>query len=163
PETGHTIGGRFRAYWEQHGGMDQQGYPISDEFTEVSALDGKLYLVQYFQRAVFEYHPEYAGTPFEVLLAQVCMLRYNSWYRNLRVKDLATGQTFAIATGPADQVFPSVAGHSVVWKEFGSGVDRIQLKDLDTNLITTIADHPRYGNFGLLAVSGEYVAWYESN
>src|SRR5207247_1770668 len=65
PETKHTIGGRFRAYWESHGGLEQQGYPISEEFEEISALDHLPYRVQYFQRAVFEYHPEYAGTPYE--------------------------------------------------------------------------------------------------
>jgi hypothetical protein len=70
-ETGHTLGGTFRAYWEGHGGLAQQGYPISDEFTEVSDLDGKAYTVQYFQRARFEYHPENAGTPYEVLLGRL--------------------------------------------------------------------------------------------
>src|SRR5205085_1796566 len=53
PESGHTLGGPFRAYWENHGGLPQQGYPISDEFTAVSDLDGKPYTVQYFERAVF--------------------------------------------------------------------------------------------------------------
>jgi hypothetical protein len=69
PQTGHTIGGRFRQYWEQHGGLAQQGYPISDQFQEVSAVDGKTYTVQCFERAVFEYHPENAGTAYDVLLS----------------------------------------------------------------------------------------------
>ncbi len=71
PETGKTLGGTFQQYWDSHGGLRQQGYPISDEFIEVNDLDGKPYRVQYFERAVFEYHPEYAGTPNEVLLSQV--------------------------------------------------------------------------------------------
>ncbi len=71
-ETGHWVGGAFWAYWQSHGGLAQQGYPISDEFTEASALDpGQSYQVQYFERAVFERHPENAGTPYEVLLAQL--------------------------------------------------------------------------------------------
>lgn len=70
-QTGHSLGGAFRAYWESHGGLAQQGYPISDEFTAVSQLDGKSYTMQYFQRAVFEYHPENQGTPYEVLLTQL--------------------------------------------------------------------------------------------
>ena len=81
PETGKTLGGLFRTYWEAHGGLGQQGYPISDEFTEVSTLDGQPYTVQYFQRAVFEYHPEYAGTPHAVLLAQLGTYRYQELYR----------------------------------------------------------------------------------
>jgi hypothetical protein len=77
-ETGHSLGGAFRAYWEQHGGLAQQGYPISDEFTEVSAVDGKPYTVQYFERAVFELHPENAGTPYNVLLTPLGTLRYQA-------------------------------------------------------------------------------------
>jgi sugar lactone lactonase YvrE len=80
PETGKRLGGRFKQYWEQHGGLMQQGYPISDEFTEVSTLDGKPYRVQYFQRAVFQYHPENAGTAYEVLLAQLGTYQYQAQY-----------------------------------------------------------------------------------
>jgi hypothetical protein len=75
PETGHTVGGRFRTYWEQHGGLAQQGYPVSDEFVEQNPLDGQPYTVQYFERAVFEWHPEYAGTPAEVLLRHLGTLQ----------------------------------------------------------------------------------------
>ncbi len=70
-QTGHWLGGSFREYWTQHGGLAQQGYPISDEFQEISDLTGQPYQVQYFERAVFEYHPENAGTPYVVLLAQL--------------------------------------------------------------------------------------------
>jgi hypothetical protein len=75
-ETGKTVGGAFRQYWEQHGGLAQQGYPISDEFSEVSATDGKTYTVQYFQRAVFEFHPELAA-PNNVLLSLLGVFYYN--------------------------------------------------------------------------------------
>src|SRR5439155_5115616 len=67
-ETGHWVGGKFWQYWQQHGGLAQQGYPLSDEFTEVSETDGKPYMVQYFERAVFEAHPENAP-PNDVLLS----------------------------------------------------------------------------------------------
>jgi hypothetical protein len=70
PETGKHVGGAFRAYWETHGGLAQQGYPISEEFTEISPLDGKPYRVQYFERAVFEAHPDNAP-PYDVLLSQL--------------------------------------------------------------------------------------------
>jgi len=75
-QTGKTMGGKFRQYWESHGGLAQQGYPISEEFTEVSDLNGKPYLVQYFERAVFELHTENAGTQYEVLLSQLGTFRY---------------------------------------------------------------------------------------
>jgi hypothetical protein len=80
PETGKRLGGTFLQYWQSHGGVAQQGYPISDELTEVSDLDGKPYTVQYFERAVFEHHPENAGTPYEVLLAQLGTFRYRQMY-----------------------------------------------------------------------------------
>lgn len=79
-ETGHRLGGRFLAYWQSHGGLAQQGFPISDEFQEKSSLDGKTYIVQYFERAVFEYHPENAGTAYEVLLSQLGKFRYDAKY-----------------------------------------------------------------------------------
>jgi hypothetical protein len=82
PQTGKRLGGRFKTYWDTHGGLAQQGYPISDEFQEKSDLDGKTYVVQYFERAVFEYHPENAGTAYEVLLSQLGTYRYKAKYQN---------------------------------------------------------------------------------
>jgi glucose/arabinose dehydrogenase len=79
PETGKRLGGRFLQYWQQNGGLLQQGYPISDEFTEVSDLNGKPYTVQYFERAVFEYHPE-NSPPYDVLLSQLGTFRYREKY-----------------------------------------------------------------------------------
>src|SRR5439155_13595749 len=55
-QTGHKVCGRFLTYWNAHGGLAQQGYPISEEFTEVSDLNGQPYTVQYFERAEFEDH-----------------------------------------------------------------------------------------------------------
>jgi hypothetical protein len=57
----------------------QQGYPISDDFQEVSDLDGKTYTVQYFERAVFEYHPE-NQQPYDVLLSQLGTLQFRRKY-----------------------------------------------------------------------------------
>ena len=73
-ETGKRLGGVFLTYWQQHGGLAQQGLPISDEFDERSDLDGKTYKVQYFERAVFEYHPE-NQPPYNVLLSQLGTIR----------------------------------------------------------------------------------------
>ena len=77
PETGHTLGdssegGRaIASYWTRLGGLKQFGFPISQPFTEVSKDDGKSYLVQYYERQRFEYHPENKGTRFEVLLGRL--------------------------------------------------------------------------------------------
>ena len=74
PETKHSVGGVFLTYWQQNGGLAQQGFPISEEFTEISPLNGKPYTVQYFERAVFEYHPENKA-PYNVLLSQLGTFR----------------------------------------------------------------------------------------
>src|SRR3954451_19602275 len=69
-ETGKTVCGRFLQYWQQNGGLAQQGLPLSNEFVEVSDLNGQSYTVQYFERAVFEKHPENQA-PYDVLLSQL--------------------------------------------------------------------------------------------
>lgn len=60
-ETGFRVGGKFRDFWQEHGGVRVLGYPISREFME--AIDGTRRPVQYFERARLEYHAEHAGTP----------------------------------------------------------------------------------------------------
>ena len=80
PETKHYVKGLFLKYWIEHGGLAQQGYPLTEEFQEQSTLDGKTYTVQYFERAVFENHPENKGTPYEVLLTQLGTYQLNGRY-----------------------------------------------------------------------------------
>jgi hypothetical protein len=87
PETGHTVLGIFLDYWEENGGLMQQGYPISDQIQEVSDVDGKAYSVQYFERAEFESHREFFDTdypnlhpPAVILLSLLGSLRYAQKY-----------------------------------------------------------------------------------
>jgi hypothetical protein len=80
-ETGHNLAEPFKSYWLTHGGLFVHGFPISEQITERSSVDGKDYLVQYFERSRFEYHPENIGTQYEVLLgllglARVKQLKY---------------------------------------------------------------------------------------
>ncbi|RIK46904.1 MAG: hypothetical protein DCC58_01610 [Chloroflexi bacterium] len=77
--TEHNVCGRFLEYWSQHGlefgdpefsereSLALFGYPISEPY--VDAESGLL--VQYFERARFEYHPANAGTPWDVLLGRL--------------------------------------------------------------------------------------------
>jgi hypothetical protein len=80
-ETGHYVKGRFLQYWTQNGGLAQQGYPLTEEFQEKNKLDGKTYTVQYFERAIFEMHPE-NQPPFDVLLSQLGTFELTSRYPN---------------------------------------------------------------------------------
>ncbi len=79
PETGRTVSGAFLDYWENKGGLYIYGYPITDEFMDVST-DGNTYLTQYFERAIFEYHPENAGTPYVVLLRLLGLINTQGVY-----------------------------------------------------------------------------------
>ncbi len=67
-QTRHSLGGAFYKYWKANGGLPIYGYPISEEYAEKNPDDGKTYTVQYFERNRFEYHPEFKGTQYEVLL-----------------------------------------------------------------------------------------------
>jgi hypothetical protein len=70
PETGHNVlDGAFLDFWQANGDLAIFGYPISEEF-EQTLEDGQRYKVQYFERARLEFHPEHAGSPYEVLLGQ---------------------------------------------------------------------------------------------
>lgn len=79
PETQHTVSGRFLDYWEAHGGVEQQGYPLTEAFDERNPTDGMIYRTQYFERARFEYHPENQA-PYDVLLGLLGMAQFSAKY-----------------------------------------------------------------------------------
>ncbi|HEX2186305.1 MAG TPA: N-acetylmuramoyl-L-alanine amidase, partial [Chloroflexota bacterium] len=84
PETGHGLHYGFLRYFDQRGGLEVFGYPISEELQEANHDgSGRSYTVQYFQRARFEYHPEHAGTPYEVQLGLLGdqLLQQRGWLR----------------------------------------------------------------------------------
>ena len=56
-ETGHVVSHAFLKYFREKGGVDIFGYPRSEFMLE----DG--YVVQYFQRARMEWHPEFSSGP----------------------------------------------------------------------------------------------------
>ena len=61
-ETGMSVSFGFKRFFEERGGLENFGYPITPEIQENG------FTVQYFQRARYEYHPEHAGTRYEVQL-----------------------------------------------------------------------------------------------
>jgi len=86
PQTGHTISFSFLRYFDTRGGLDIFGYPISELLVENGLI------VQYFQRARMEWHPNLNGgsvllgllgdeylkmypAPFTVSQAQACNQR----------------------------------------------------------------------------------------
>lgn len=102
PETNKALNGQFLNYWFWNGGLARFGLPVSAPMTEKLA-DGKDYLVQYTERARFEYHPENKGGQYEVLLG-------------LLGTDLVAGRTedaFKPTTAAAGSVFVSETGHNM--------------------------------------------------
>lgn len=90
PETGHYVGHGFWEYWRDNGGLMIFGYPLTDEIEEPDpkAPGGKR-VVQYFERAVFEWHPE-NDPPYRVLL------------RRLGAEALARSRPAASTSGTSD-------------------------------------------------------------
>ena len=74
PETGRSLDGTFLTFWEKSGGLPVFGYPLTNARVEVNPDDGREYIVQYFERQRFEYHPENAGTPYAVQLGRLGVL-----------------------------------------------------------------------------------------
>jgi hypothetical protein len=64
--TQHAVSFGFLHYFWSRGELAVFGYPTSEEL-RVPSPHG-MTTIQYFQRARFEYHPEFAGTPYEVEL-----------------------------------------------------------------------------------------------
>ncbi|MCA1668399.1 MAG: hypothetical protein LC793_13615 [Thermomicrobia bacterium] len=58
PETGHNLRFTFLDYWNANGGLALFGLPISEEHPEADAETGNTYIVQWFERARFAFHPE---------------------------------------------------------------------------------------------------------
>jgi hypothetical protein len=66
-ETGYTLAAEFVNFYDSHGGLAVFGYPVTDaRIEEDSQVKG--FLVQWTERQRLEWHPELAGTEFEVQL-----------------------------------------------------------------------------------------------
>jgi hypothetical protein len=70
-QTGHYLAFGFKNFWEQSGGLPVFGYPMTIEYDELNQDLGDFRTAQYTERQRFEYHPEYAGTPYETLLGRL--------------------------------------------------------------------------------------------
>jgi beta propeller repeat protein len=111
PETGRTVTGIFLDYWLKHGGLPQQGYPISRVMNVISDLDGKAYTVQYFERAVFEAHPENKA-PYDVLLSQLGTFQYRKKYPDPQRPNPTEGTIKGKLSYPSE-VIPSLAVYAI--------------------------------------------------
>jgi YVTN family beta-propeller protein len=80
--TGHTLSGRFLAYWRTHHGATLLGAPLSEVIMEGNGDgSGRRYPLQWFEKGRLEYHPELAGTRYalELGLLGVQVLQQRGW------------------------------------------------------------------------------------
>jgi len=80
--TGHSLSGRFLAYWRGHNEVLLLGAPISEPVVEGNGDgSGRRYLLQWFERGRLEYHPEHTGTRYVVQLGLLGdqALRQRGW------------------------------------------------------------------------------------
>lgn len=98
-QTGHHLSDRagFLTFWRENGGALIFGMPISEEIVE----DGQI--VQYFERARFEYHPEQAKKDAQVQLS-------------LLGRELSAGQSFPDAVAGTDTMYFSETKHNLSGK-----------------------------------------------
>jgi hypothetical protein len=67
--TGHSLSGRFLTFWRRHHGATVLGAPIAEPTFETNNDgSGRVYQVQWCENGRMEYHPEFAGTRYEVEL-----------------------------------------------------------------------------------------------
>jgi hypothetical protein len=69
-ETGHSLGGEFRSYWQRNGGLAVFGFPLTEEFVQRAPGEAQGYPVQYLERQRFEHHAE-NQPPYNVLLGRL--------------------------------------------------------------------------------------------
>lgn len=89
PETGHTVSFAFLTFFNENGGLDNFGYPITEPLLENGLL------VQYFQRARLEWHPERPSSDWVVVgaLGVQFLSRVPSQYLEVEPKPAGPGSS----------------------------------------------------------------------
>jgi hypothetical protein len=169
-ETGKRVGGSFLVYFNAHGGVTQQGLPISDEFQETSDLDGKTRTVQYFERAVFEWNPSNTP-PYNVLLSQLGTFAHDAKFSAPKPEQpILEPQIPAPADTSKSQFGPQASSDYLIWYEGhqvgpverGNVTDvDIYALDLHTNSVITVTTASE--NQLEASIDGSLVAWNDQS
>ncbi len=155
-ETNHQVCYAFLDFFKSNGGLAIFGYPISD----VQILDGRM--VQYFQRARFEWHPE-LPTGKRVILADLGQRYFDIRHEDLqRLKPSKNDQIIHTVLSLQARAFPEnavvatqgiqslyvlvqdqnllpVSNATVILNiKYPSGVEKNQVASTDGNGITKI-------------------------
>ncbi len=128
-QTGYCMAGRIREFWEQNGGIDVFGLPITPQQAE--QVEGQTRQVQWFERARLELHPENSA-PFDVLLGHLGAERLRQtgrdWFAAAR-NEPRDGCLFFAETGQ------NICGDILTaWRANGLEQDRRAGKSIPENL-----------------------------
>jgi uncharacterized protein YkwD len=132
PATGHSVAQPFLSYWQNNGGIQLFGYPISEVVTQ----DGLT--VQWFERARMEYHPELASTGQAVQLTLLGSIAYQKDSNNTAgpqaqpVSAQAQAPAAPAQTGLSDK--ESFLLKSVNGQRAAAGLGAVQLSSALTDL-----------------------------
>jgi len=102
-ETGHTLASEFVAYFDEHGGLEIYGYPITEGFVE----PGSGWLIQYTENARLELAPASSGIAASVRLGALGEA-VGGWQPPLEANALPSGASRACRFYPE-------SGHSVCY------------------------------------------------
>jgi sortase (surface protein transpeptidase) len=154
-ETNHTLRGVFYNYWVANGGLAVFGFPKTEEFIEISQIDGKPYRVQYFERNRFEYHPENAGNQYEVLLGQLGFESLNT-QRSVLDRPMAQVPDYTVNTNAGIPVTITIPGIGVNAPVEQVGLDAKGNMDVPREPWNTAwyAPGPRPGQRGNAVIAG---------
>lgn len=136
PETRHSLNWGFKTFWERNGGLPIFGFPVEEEHQEAIPNDprGGARTVQRFERARFEYHPEFKGTPYEVELG-------------LLGREATAGRTGEQPFQPATPIVPSKGIPARYYPETGHNLSAPFVFFWDANGGLSIFGYPMSESF----------------
>jgi hypothetical protein len=166
PETGHNIHGVFLAFYRAHSGAENFGSPLTEALWESNRI------VQYFERARFEFHPE-NPEPYRVQLSMLGDL-YNITDPPIKSQAIPSGSnpnfryfsesgqmiSFAVKDYFDKNGGVEILGYPVSLLRFESGnfVQYFQRQRLVWNPAETSANKVRPSPVGRVALDRNYAA-----
>ncbi|MDQ6694583.1 MAG: CAP domain-containing protein [Chloroflexota bacterium] len=152
-ETGHTLTNSFLDFWHANGGLRVLGYPIS----EPTAQNGLI--VQYFERARIEYHPEKMSTGYSIELGQLGR-EYLQIHPDVAASASRVAASFVPATNAAQ---PAPA--SQVAQQPAASPSVHQLNAQEQQLFDLINGARQQGGIAPVALDGQisYMSFYRSS
>jgi len=106
-ETGQSLSGLFKAYWDKNSGLELLGFPIGEAYSESSGLT-----VQYFERGRLEAQ---GSNPAQMSNSGDLLLEAKGWARpiklpmdlNIADTEIYQGRTLSIRLGVNGQWLPT--------------------------------------------------------